>query len=338
MTSITNRTIDEYRARFTGRLISSSDTDFDTARSVWNGDIDRRPAVIARCTGPSDVGEAIRFARDTGLEISVRGGAHNFGGAAVAADGMMIDMSAIRGVTVDPATRRAHCGGGATMADLDAATQEHGLAVPAGTISHTGVGGLTLGGGFGWLTNRHGLACDNVLSADVVTADGELIHASAVEHPDLYWAIRGGGGNFGVVTDFEFQLFPVGPMVQVSLFFWGLDQGVEAMRVTREVTTDMPRDLGALLVGLNAPPAPFVPEEYHLAPGYALLVAGFGDPAVHAGLVRRVRDLLPPAFDMVTDLPYVELQRMIDDSAPWGIRAYEKAVYLESMTDQVISV
>jgi FAD/FMN-containing dehydrogenase len=338
MTSITDRTIDEYRARFAGRLITSSDTDFDTARSVWNGDIDRRPAVIARCAGPSDVGEAIRFARDAGLEISVRGGAHNFGGAAVATDGMMIDLSGIRGVAVDPATMRAHCGGGATMADLDAATQEHGLAVPAGTISHTGVGGLTLGGGFGWLTNRHGLACDNVLSADVVTADGEVRHASADEHPDLYWAIRGGGGNFGVVTDFEFQLFPVGPMVQLSLFFWGLDQGVDAMRVARDVTTDLPRDLGSLLVGLNAPPAPFVPEQHHFAPGYALMVAGFGDPAVHAALVRRVRDLLPPAFDLVTDLPYVELQRMIDDSAPWGIRAYEKAVYLDSVTDDVISV
>jgi FAD/FMN-containing dehydrogenase len=224
------------------------------------------------------------------------------------------------------------------MADLDAATQQHGLAVPAGTISHTGVGGLTLGGGFGWLTNRHGLACDNVMSADVVTADGEVVHASGDEHPDLYWAIRGGGGNFGVVTDFEFQLFPVGPMVRLSLFFWGLDQGAEAMRVAREVTTDLHRDLGALVVGLNAPPAPFVPQQHQLAPGYALIVAGFGDPAVHAALVQRVRDLLPPVFDMVDGIPYVELQRLIDDSAPWGIHAYEKAVYLESVTDEVISL
>ncbi len=338
MTSITDRTIDEQRARFAGRLITPSDDDFDTARSVWNGDIDRRPAVIARCAGAADVGAAIRFARDAGLEISVRGGAHNFGGAAVAVDGMMIDLSAMRGVTVDPATQRAHCAGGATMADLDAGTQEHGLAVPAGTISHTGVGGLTLGGGFGWLTNRHGLACDNLLSADVVTADGEVVHTSADEHPDLYWAIRGGGGNFGVVTDFEFRLFPVGPMVQLSLFFWGLDQGVEAMRVAREVTTDLHRDLGALMVGLNAPPEPFVPEQYQVAPGYALMVPGFGDPAVHAALVERVRDLLPPVFELVTEVPYVQLQRMIDDSAPWGIRAYEKAVFLESVTDEVISV
>ena len=188
----------------------------------------------------------------------------------------MIDLSELRDVTVDPAGRRARVGGGALLSDMDAATQAHGLATPAGLVSHTGVGGLTLGGGMGWLTRKFGLAIDNLVSAEIVVADGRILRAAAEENPDLFWAIRGGGGNFGVVTSFEFRLHKVGPLIQFGLFFWGLDQGAEVLRMARDVIGTLPPDANAVIAGLNAPPAPFVPEQHHFRPGYALLVTGFG--------------------------------------------------------------
>jgi FAD/FMN-containing dehydrogenase len=200
-------------AGFRGRLISADDADYDTARAVWNGAIDRRPRLIARCIGSADVVAAVRFARDHDLEIAIRGGAHNVAGTAVCDDGIVIDLSAMRGVRVDPAQRRAWVQGGALWGDVDHETQAHGLATTGGIVSHTGVAGLTLGGGVGWLMRKHGLTVDNLLAADVVTADGQLLRASADEHPDLFWALRGGGGNFGVVTSFEFRLHSLGPTV-----------------------------------------------------------------------------------------------------------------------------
>ena len=220
MTTVAGQGLDRLRSRFSGRVITAGDGDYDQARSVWNGAIDAHPAVIARCAGTGDVAAAVGFAQAAGLEISVRGGAHNFGGAAVGDGGLTIDLSPLRQVLVDPDARTARVGGGATLADLDAATQAHGLATTGGTVSHTGIGGLTLGGGFGWLTPQYGLSCDNLLSAEVVTAAGQVLRASAEEHPDLFWALRGGGGNFGVVTEFEYRLHPVGPLAQLGLFFW----------------------------------------------------------------------------------------------------------------------
>lgn len=310
------------RAELTGRVIDESDIDYDTARSVWNGNIDRRPAAIARCSGTSDVAAAIAFGRERGLRISVRGGGHGFWGAAVPEGGLVIDLSELRGVSVDPGSRRSWCSGGATLADLDSATQRHSLAVTGGTISHTGVGGLTLGGGFGWLVHKAGLTVDNLLSAEVVTADGRVLVASADEHPDLFWALRGGGGNFGVVTGFEFRLHEVGPLVYLGLFFWGLEQGTEALQLGREVAASLPRDAGLLLAaGLTAPPAP-----------------GFGSAQDHARLIAPIREALPPLFEFVTPLPYVELQRMLDESAPWGIHAYEKGLNLRQLDDEAIAV
>jgi FAD/FMN-containing dehydrogenase len=330
--------LEEFRAGFDGEALLPGDAAYDEARSVWNGDIDRRPALIVRCGAPMHVAEAIALARREGLELSVRGGGHNFAGSAVCEDGLMIDLSPMNDVTVDAGARRARCGGGATWAELDGATQQHGLAVTGGFISHTGVGGLTLGGGMGWLTRKAGLSCDNLVSAEVVLADGQVVRASADEHENLFWAIRGGGGNFGVVTEFEFALHEVGPLVQLGLFFWGADQGVEALRVSRDIVAGLPEGVGALIAGLSAPPAPFVPQEHQLAPGFALLIGSFGSPEEHAEIVAPVREALAPLFELVTPIPYTELQKMFDEGNAWGTHAYEKALYLDELSDEVIAI
>ena len=338
MTSIAEATLEDLRLRLSGTVVTAGDPGYDVARSVWNGEIDRYPAVVVRPARPTDVAAALEFARVNGLDVSVRGGGHNYGGAAVVDQGLCIDLSSLNAITVDPGARTARVGGGATWAAVDAATQEHALAVPGGTISHTGVGGLTLGGGFGWLSGKHGLTCDNLLSAEIVTANGDVLRASADEHPDLFWALRGGGGNFGVVTEFEFRLHPVGPIVHLGLFFWGLDDGVPALRLVREIMAAMPQETGLLVAGLNAPPAPFVPAEHHFKPGYALMIAGFSGQEKHAEVVEQVRRGHPALFEFVTPIPYVELQKMLDEAAPWGILGYEKAVYADGFTDEVIDV
>jgi FAD/FMN-containing dehydrogenase len=338
MTQTVSEGIGGLRAAMEGPVILPGDAEFDDRRRVWNAEIDRRPSVIARCASAADVAAAVRLAREHGLEISVRGGAHNPAGTAVCDDGLMIDLSLLNSVQVDPVGRRARVGGGALLADLDAATQVHGLAVPAGLVSHTGVGGLTLGGGMGWLTRQFGLSIDNLAAADVVTADGRVLRAADDENPGLFWAIRGGGGNFGVVSSFEFRLHEVDPTVQAGLFFWGLDQGPEALRLAREVTAAMPPDINAVIAALNAPPLPFVPEQHHFAPGYALVLTGFGAAPDHARLVTEIRHALPPLFDLVTPMPYVVLQQMLDEANAWGQHGYDKATYVENLSDQVIEV
>jgi FAD/FMN-containing dehydrogenase len=252
----------------------------------------------------------------------------------------MIDLSPFNQVAVDPLQRRARVGRGSTMADLDAATQAHGLAVTGGLVSHTGVGGLTLGGGMGWLTRKIGLSVDNLVSAQVVLADGRCVRASAQEHPDLFWALRGGGGNFGVVTEFEFTLTPVGPLVHLGLLFWGQDTARDGLRAARDAIAALPDDgTGAVIaVALNAPPAPFVPSQYHFAPGHALIMVGFGAAEDHTAALVPAREACPPLFEFVTPMPYVALQQMLDETAPWGIRGYEKALYLDDLTDDAIEV
>jgi FAD/FMN-containing dehydrogenase len=333
------RDIETLRERLAGPVLTAADGPaYDRARSVWNGAIDRRPAVIARCADANDVATAITFARTAGLEISVRGGAHNYGGAAVGDDGLTVDLSGMHDVSVDPVARRVRCGGGTTLAQLDAATAVHGLAAVGGTVSHTGVGGLTLGGGFGWLTPMHGLACDNLVSAHLVTADGRQLRVAADENPELFWALRGGGGNFGVVTEFEFRLHELADPVWLALLFYDLDHGVQALTLAGQVTSKLPARTGALIAATNAPPAPFVPERHHFAPGYALMLAGFGTDTEHTKLVDEVRAALPPLFEAVLPMPYPELQRMLDDTAPWGIQGYEKGLYLPQLSAEVVSV
>ena len=338
MTHTMRGRIGPLRAAMTGPVIGPADEDYDQARRVWNAGIDRRPAVIARCVSPADVAAAVTFAAANGMEVTVRGGAHSMSGASVADGGLMIDLSQLNRVSVDPQAKRARAGGGALLADLDAATQAHGLAVPAGVVSHTGVGGLTLGGGMGWLTRQAGLSIDNLASAQVVTADGQIRRAAADENPDLFWAIRGGGGNFGVVSEFEFRLHEVGPVVQVGLLFWGLEQGPNVLRLAREILAALPRELNIIVAGLNAPPAPFVPEQHHHRPGYALAVAGFGSAGQHYQVMTRIRRALPPLWEFATPMPYVALQQILDEANAWGFHTYDKGTYLEDLSDEAIEV
>ena len=330
--------IDELRAALDGSVIVPGDPGYDEARTLWNVDVERRPSVIARCASASDVAAALRFAQEAGLEVAVRGGGHSAYGASSCDDGLMIHLGGLNQVTVDPVARRARSGGGATLADVDAATQEHGLAVPLGGISHTGVGGLTLGGGFGYLTHMLGLSIDNLESAEVVLADGRVVRASAAEQPDLFWALRGGGGNFGVVTEFEFLLHPVGPIVHMSMFFWGLEQAAAALRLARDTCNGLPRNASGVIPCLNAPPAPFVPERYHFLPGVALTIVGFGSAEEHAALIAPVREALPPLFELVTSMPYTALQQMINDFGPFGRHYYSKGLFLDDLTDDAIDV
>jgi FAD/FMN-containing dehydrogenase len=253
-------------------------------------------------------------------------------------DGLVIDLSGMREVTVDPERKRARAGGGALISDLDAATQAHGLAVPTGLVGHTGIGGLTLGGGMGWLTRQAGLACDNLESVEIVVADGRVLRASAEENPDLFWAVRGGGGNFGVVTEFEYRLHEVGPMIQFGFLFWELERGREALRAIREACATLPRSCNVLIAGLNAPPAPFVPEEHHLKTGIALVLCGFGNPEDHAGAVERLRAALPPLVEAVTPMPYTALDQAFDQANAWGQYYYETSTRYADLTDEVIDV
>lgn len=339
MTDIAEPHIAAFPPGFRGRLIDPTDPDYDEARSLWNADFDRRPAVIARCTSSGDVAVALAVARERAWEVAVRGGGHSFTGASGVDDGLVIDLTQMRAVDVDSVARTATVGGGATWADFDAATQQHGLACTGGIVSHTGVGGLTLGGGIGWLVREHGLAVDNLVAAEVVTADGRALHVSTDDHPDLFWALRGGGGNFGVVTSFTFRVHPVGPQVHVGLLFWELGRGAEALALARNLIPAMPERTGVIVgAGLAAPPAPFVPEQHHFTIGNAVIVAGFGTAEEHAAALAPFRAGLPPLFEFVSPMPYTALQQLLDDSAPWGTYAYDKGLYLDELTDAAIAV
>ncbi|MFF0266602.1 FAD-binding oxidoreductase [Kribbella sp. NPDC004536] len=338
MSQLAEMGVDALRSTLEGPVLLPGDEGYDDARRLWNAAIDKHPGVIARCRTATDVSRAVLFARDHDLEIAVRGGAHNPGGSSGVDDGMMIDLSLLNEVTVDPVAKVARAGGGALLGQLDAAAQEYGLATPAGMISHTGVGGLTLGGGMGWLTRKFGLSIDNLTAVEIVTADGQIRRASDDENPDLFWAVRGGGGNFGVVTEFEFRLHEAGPMVQFGLAFWDLDRGADVLRTARTVIPNLPDDVNIVVGAISAPPAPFVPEELHFRPGYALIVIGFGSAEEHAGVLDEIRTAVPPLFEFASPMPYVGLQQMLDEANGWGFHAYDKGFYLDDFTDEAIAV
>ncbi|GAB3931356.1 FAD-binding oxidoreductase [Kribbella albertanoniae] len=337
MTQTADSGIDELRTTIAGLVVGPRDAAYDDARRVWNAAIDRRPALIAQCVSVADVRTAVLFGVHNGLEISIRGGAHSMSGAAVVDDGLMIDVSALNKITVDPEAKRAVVGGGALLSELDAATAEYGLAAPAGMISHTGVAGLTLGGGMGYLTRKFGLSLDNVLSVQIVTADGRVLRAAADENPELYWAVRGGGGNFGVVTEFEFQLHEMAPIVQYGLLWWDLEHGADVLRLARDLVPNLPREVTVIIGALNAPHAPFVPAEHQLKPGYALVVVGF-EAEQFEETVDQVRTALPPTVEFTTPMPFTEVQKSIDEPNAWGHYCYDKGIYIEDLTDEAIEV
>ena len=339
MGMVSKETYAQFVAGFAGEVLRQGEAGFAAARAaaIWNGDIRRQPALIVQPASEQAVALAIGFAREHGLELTVRGGGHSGAGHAVCDDGLMIDLSRMNAVRVDPQARRARCGGGATWAELDAATAAHGLAVTGGSVSHTGVAGLTLGGGMGWLSRRLGLSCDNLVSATVVTADSRIVTASAEENPDLFWGLRGGGGNFGVVTEFEFQLHEVAPMANLGFFFWRAADAREPLRFARDFVHTLPNEMGAILLGISAPPAPFVPAEYQGETGFAVAVASWGSADEHAQAVAPLR-AYRPLFETVTPIPYVALQQMIDHSVPWGIHVYDKELHFDTLTDEMIEI
>ena len=323
---------------FRGQLITADHPDYDTARAVWNGAVDRRPRLIARCSGTADVAAAVRFARDHDLEIAVRGGGHNVAGTAVCHDGIVVDLSAMRAVWVDPAGRTARVQGGALWGDVDHKTQAHGLATTGGIVSHTGVAGLTLGGGIGFLMRKHGLAVDNLLAADVVTAEGSIVRASADEHPDLFWALRGGGGNFGAATSFRFALHPLGPTVMAGPVFWAADDTTDVLRFYRDFIADAPDELGTVIRLGTVPPLPVIPEHLHWRPAIAVACCYAGAVEDGAQAVRALRQHGTPLVDLLAPTPYVAFQSALNDTVPHGWHYYWKATNLAGLTDDVIDV
>ncbi len=323
---------------FRGEMITPEHHEYDNARTLWNGSVDRRPRLIARCGDTADVASAVRFARDHDLEIAVRGGGHNVAGTAVCADGMMIDLSAMRAVSVDPIERTAVVQGGALWGDVDHETQAHGLATTGGIVSHTGVGGLSLGGGIGWLMRKHGLAVDNLVAAEVVTSEGEIVRAAADEHPDLFWALRGGGGNFGVVTSFRFALHPVGPTVMAGPVFWAAEDTADVVRFYRDFITNAPDELGNIVRLGRIPPMPAVDENLHFRPAIAVNSCYAGSVEDGERAVRAIREFGRPLVDLVGPTRYVDHQRSIDASVPHGWHYRWKAAYLTSLSDEVIDV
>ena len=331
--------LDELRAEFRGELITPTDDQYDSARRVWNGMIDKRPSVIARCTGIADVVVAVNFGRENGFPLAVRGGGHSVAGNGVCDDGIVIDLSPLKGVRIDPAARTARAQGGATWGLFDRETQVFGLATTGGVVSTTGIGGLTLGGGLGWLARAFGTTCDNLLSADVVTAPGEIVTASAEENADLLWGLRGGGGNFGVVTSFEYRLHPVGPLVFGGPIFHRGEDAAEALRFFREFVATAPDELTLIAALMTAPEAPFLPDEAHgsLVVGIAACYAGGLEDGERA--LQPLREFGRPVADLVGPMPYTALQSMFDASYPGGsLQYYWKSNYLDELSDELIEI
>jgi FAD/FMN-containing dehydrogenase len=329
--------VDQLAPAIRGEVIRPGDSTYEEARRVYNAMIDRYPALIVRAADTADVIATVRFAGDRGLDLSVRGGGHNVAGFGTNDGGVVLDLSLMRNVRVDPARRTARVGGGATWGDVDHATHAFGLATPSGIISTTGVGGLTLGGGIGYLNRRYGLSIDNLLSADVVTADGRLVIASTDENPDLFWAIRGGGGNFGVVTSFEFRLHPVSTVYGGPIFY-PVDADKQVMQFYREFIAAAPRELSAFFGYHIAPPAPFVPEHLHGHTACALVVCCTGPLEQAEVAVKPIREAAPIALDLMGPLPYPALNSLFDALLPPGLQHYWKADVDNELSDAAIAV
>ena len=326
----------ELHRPFRGEIVGRADPSYDTHRKVWNGSIDRRPALIARCAGVADVIAAVKFCRRHGMRIAVRSGGHSFPGLSVADDAFVIDLGLMKGVRVDPETRTARVQAGVLLGELDRETQAFGLAAPAGIVTHTGVAGLTLGGGIGWIMRKHGLSIDRLRRVDLVTAEGELLKASADENEDLFWGVRGGGGNFGIVTEFEFDLVPLGPMVLAGPILWAMEDSPEVLRFYRDWVADAPDELMTIIIHRKAPPLPFVPDDLHGKRIVMVICCWAGDIEEGEKAVRPLKEFGNPIADACTAMPFVELQEMFDPSFVPGRWYYIRSCDVPALADEVI--
>lgn len=325
--------LSDLRGSLRGSLLLPSDPAYDAARSIWNGMIRRRPALVVRCAGAEDVARAVRFVRQRDLVFSVRSGGHNIAGTSLCDDGVVIDLSALKDIRVDPGTRTVRVEAGCTLGDVDRATQPHGLAVPSGIVSETGIAGLTVGGGFGWLTRKHGYTSDNLLSAQVVLPDGRSAAASPSENADLFWAVRGGGGNFAIVTSFVFLAHPLGPDVVAGMMVWPLQQAPEVMPFYRAFAASLPEEAGSLLVIRPAPPAPFLPQEAHGTPIVGIAGMYAGPLEEGARVFAPLREVGRPLGGGMAPKPFLAHQAMFDAGQPRGRQYYWKSEYLEGLTE-----
>jgi FAD/FMN-containing dehydrogenase len=332
----TTNLADALREGFSGQVLEPGQPGYDESRRLFNPVIDRHPAVVARCAITADVAAAVNAAREHQLIVAVRGGGHSFSGLSTCDDGMLIDLRGLKSITVDPQARTARAGGGVLWGEFDAATQAHGLHTPGGRVTTTGLGGFTLGGGYGWTSSKYGLACDNIISAEVVLADGSVVRTSEQEHADLFWGIRGGGGNFGVVTEFEFHLHPLGPIVQAGLTMFPIDRAPEVMRAWRDWSDAAPDEVGTGCAVVTAPPEEFVPPELRGKQVFGIIALYAGDPGAGAAAVQPVKDL-GPAVDHIGPMPYTAFQAALDPLAPYrGCRFYARGEYLPELSDDAI--
>jgi FAD/FMN-containing dehydrogenase len=332
------RSVEDLATSLRGDVVRPGDPSYEERRRVWNGSIDRHPSVIAMCAGTADVIDAVRFGRTSGLEVAVRSGGHSFPGLSVVDDGLVIDLSRMRGIRVDPVARTARAQAGVLLGELDRETQAFGLAVPAGIVTHTGLTGLTLGGGIGWLMRKYGLTIDQLLSVDLVTADGEFVTASAENNADLFWGVRGGGGNFGIVTEFEFRLNPVGPQVLAGPTAWPMEKSAEVLRFYRDWIEDVPDELTTIVVHRMAPSLPFVPEELRGKPVVMVISCWVGPIDEGEKVIAPMRNFGSPVMDLCQPKPFLAHQAMFDPSFPAGWWYYFRSCNIEKLTDEVIDV
>jgi FAD/FMN-containing dehydrogenase len=330
--------VDDLRASFQGDVIGPADSGYEEHRRVWNGSIDRRPGLIARCTGVADVRAAVRFGRQHGLTVAVRGGGHSFPGLSVCDDGLLIDLGPMKGIRVDPEARTARAQAGVLLGELDRETQAFGLAVPAGIVTHTGLAGLTLGGGIGWIMRKYGLTVDQLASVDVVTADGEFVKASADENTDLFWGVRGGGGNFGIVTDFEFRLNPLGPEVVAGPVFWSMEDAPEVLRFYRDWLADCPDELMTIVVQRKAPALPVVPKELVGKLVIAVVACYAGPVEEGERVLRPLKQFGTPVLDLCGPKPFLAHQAMFDPAFRRGCWYYVRSCDVAELSDDVIDV
>jgi hypothetical protein len=328
----------ELEATFGGQLIRPGDPTYDQHRGIWNGSIDRFPALIAKCAGVADVIAAVRLGRDTGLRVAVRGGGHSFPGLSVCDGGVVIDLSPMRGIRVDPEARTARAQAGVLLGELDRETQAFGLAVPSGIVTHTGVSGLTLGGGIGWIMRKHGLTIDQLTGVDLVTAEGEFVKASVTENPDLFWGVRGGGGNFGIVTEFEFRLNPLGPTVLAGPVFWPMEESPKVLRFYRDWVAEAPDELMTIVVHRKAPALPFVPAELHGKLVVAVVCCYAGPVEEGERVVRPLKAFGSPVLDLCVPKPFLAHQAMFDPTYPHGRWYYFRACDVAGLSDEVIDI